>query len=66
VRRRAAAEMIVHCSNHTFRATGITVYLNASGTLENAQRMKHFASVNSIPFRHDESIILPKPDILIR
>jgi hypothetical protein len=24
---------------HTFRATGITAYLNAGGTLENAQAM---------------------------
>jgi hypothetical protein len=29
----------VHVGNHSFRATGITAYLNAGGTLENAQAM---------------------------
>jgi integrase/recombinase XerD len=38
-RRAAAAELIVHVGNHSFRATGITAYLNAGGTLENAQAM---------------------------
>ena len=38
-RRAAAAGLIVHVGNHSFRATGITAYLNAGGTLENAQAM---------------------------
>jgi integrase len=38
-RRAAAAGLIVHVGNHSFRATGITAYLNAGGTLENAQTM---------------------------
>jgi site-specific recombinase XerD len=38
-RRAAAAKLIVHVSNHSFRATGITAYLNNGGTLENAQLM---------------------------
>ena len=40
VQRRAdAARLIVRVGNHSFRATGITAYLNAGGTLENAQAM---------------------------
>ena len=38
-RRALAAGLIVHVGNHSFRATGITAYLNAGGTLENAQAM---------------------------
>jgi site-specific recombinase XerD len=38
-RRAVAAGLIVHVGNHSFRATGITAYLNAGGTLENAQAM---------------------------
>ena len=38
-RRSAVAGLIVHVGNHSFRATGITAYLNAGGTLENAQAM---------------------------
>ena len=40
IRRRAAAlglKMRINC--HTFRATGITAYMDAGGTLENAQLM---------------------------
>jgi site-specific recombinase XerD len=40
IRRRAAAMGFqVRITCHTFRATGITVYLEAGGTLENAQAM---------------------------
>jgi site-specific recombinase XerD len=40
VQRRAAdAGMRLRIGCHTFRATGITAYLEASGTLENAQAM---------------------------
>ena len=38
-RRAAAARLIVHVGNHSFRATGVTAYLNNGGTLENAQLM---------------------------
>jgi site-specific recombinase XerD len=38
-RRAMKAGLIVHVGNHSFRATGITAYLNAGGTLENAQAM---------------------------
>ena len=40
VQRRAAdLGMRIKVGCHTFRATGITAYLEASGTLENAQAM---------------------------
>src|SRR3954454_15198571 len=40
IRRRVAdAGMSVKIGCHTFRATGITAYLEAGGTLENAQAM---------------------------
>jgi integrase len=40
IRRRAAAAGIhAPIGNHTFRATGITAYLECGGTLEHAQEM---------------------------
>jgi integrase/recombinase XerD len=38
-RRAAALGLKVHINCHTFRATGITAYMDAGGTLENAQLM---------------------------
>jgi site-specific recombinase XerD len=38
-RRAAGLGLRVHIGCHTFRATGITAYLEAGGTLENAQAM---------------------------
>jgi integrase len=38
-RRAAELGMRVRIGCHTFRATGITAYLEAGGTLENAQAM---------------------------
>jgi site-specific recombinase XerD len=38
-RRAAAAGIMAPIGNHTFRATGITAYLNNGGTLEHAQSM---------------------------
>jgi hypothetical protein len=35
----AVARLIVPVGNHSFRATGITAYLNAGGTLEKCQAM---------------------------
>jgi integrase len=37
--RAADIGMKMRISSHTFRATGITAYLEAGGTLENAQAM---------------------------
>ena len=39
VQRRAASSDDARIGCHTFRATGITAYLEAGGTLENAQAM---------------------------
>ena len=45
IRRRAAAAGIkTKLSNHSFRATGITAYLNTGGTLEKAAAMANHAS----------------------
>ncbi|MGE3541663.1 MAG: tyrosine-type recombinase/integrase [Candidatus Tectimicrobiota bacterium] len=38
-RRAAALGLKVRINCHTFRATGITAYMEAGGTLENAQLM---------------------------
>ena len=38
-RRARMAGITEKIGNHTFRATGITAYLDAGGTLENAQDM---------------------------
>ena len=38
-RRATALGMKARVGCHTFRATGITAYLNGGGTLENAQAM---------------------------
>jgi hypothetical protein len=38
-RRAAAMGLKTRINCHTFRATGITAYMDAGGTLENAQRM---------------------------
>lgn len=48
VRRRAAAAGIAtQIGNHTFRATGITAYLQNGGTLENAAAMANHASTRT-------------------
>ncbi len=48
VRRRAlAAGIDIRVGNHTFRATGITVYLKNGGTLENAAAMANHASTRT-------------------
>lgn len=48
VRRRAAAAAIAtRIGNHTFRATGITTYLQNGGTLEKAAAMANHASTRT-------------------
>ncbi|MBB5471039.1 integrase [Paraburkholderia sp. Clong3] len=58
VRRRALAAGIgTKIGNHTFRATGITAYLNDGGTLENAAAMPNHASTRTTQLydrRHDD------------
>jgi len=45
VQRRASAAGIAHrVNNHSFRATGITAYLQAGGSLEKAQEMANHSS----------------------
>jgi len=43
---------------HTFRATGITAYLEAGGTLENAQAMAAHESPDDKTLRPHNAIIL--------
>ncbi len=43
-RRARGAGIQTRISNHTFRATGITVYLKGKGLLEHAQTMANHAS----------------------
>lgn len=48
IRRRATAAGInTKIGNHTFRATGITAYLKAGGTLENAAAMANHSSIRT-------------------
>ncbi|MBS0232503.1 MAG: tyrosine-type recombinase/integrase [Proteobacteria bacterium] len=49
VRRRAKSLGIVHrkMGNHTFRATGITMFINAGGVLEDARRLANHSSTNT-------------------
>ena len=58
VRRRAIAAGIgTAIGNHTFRATGITAYLQNGGTLENAAVMANHASTRTTQLyhrRHDD------------
>lgn len=46
-RRAAAAGIATKVGNHSFRATGITAYLKAGGTLENAATMANHASTRT-------------------
>ncbi len=46
-RRAAAAGIATKVGNHSFRATGITAYLKAGGTLENAAAMANHASTRT-------------------
>ena len=47
VRRRKAAGIETKAGNHTFRATGITAYLKAGGTLERAAAMANHSSTRT-------------------
>jgi hypothetical protein len=57
VQRRAAdlgTRVRIGC--HTFRATGITAYSEAGGTLENAQAMEPVAKLFRIPLKSRQCI----------
>ncbi|MGB6229100.1 MAG: hypothetical protein WBF53_03110 [Litorimonas sp.] len=47
-RRASDAGIVQEVCNHTFRATGITVYLNAGGNLENARIMANHSNATTI------------------
>lgn len=56
-RRMAAAGIATKAGNHSFRATGITVYLKNGGTLEKAAAMANHSSTRTTQLydrRHDE------------
>jgi integrase len=59
-RRAAELGMKVKIGCHTFRATGITAYLEAGGTLENAQAMAAHESQRTTKLydRTDDEITL--------
>ncbi len=46
-RRARAAGITPKIGNHTFRATGVTAYLNNGGTLEKAAQMANHASIRT-------------------
>jgi integrase len=46
-RRAAAAGIATRLGNHSFRATGITTYLENGGTLEKAAAMANHASTRT-------------------
>jgi hypothetical protein len=59
VRRRTAdAGFRVKLGCHVFRATGITAYLEAGGTLESAQFLARFVVRWMISIRHARAHIL--------
>lgn len=47
VKRRNASVGLLQVTNHTFRATGITTFLEAGGALDDARRLANHASVNT-------------------
>ncbi len=56
-RRMSAAGIATKAGNHSFRATGITVYLKNGGTLEKAAAMANHSSTRTTQLydrRHDE------------
>ncbi|MGP0061792.1 MAG: tyrosine-type recombinase/integrase [Beijerinckiaceae bacterium] len=46
-RRAKTAGIVSKIGNHTFRATGVTTYLNNGGTLEKAAQMANHASTRT-------------------
>lgn len=68
VRRRAAAAAIAtRIGNHTFRATGITTYLQNGGTLEKAAAMANHASTRTTQFydRRPDDVTLDEVERVI-
>lgn len=68
VRRRALAAGIAEkIGNHTFRATGITAYLNAGGSLEHAQSMAAHSSPRTTKLydRTDDGVSLDEVERIV-
>jgi hypothetical protein len=63
-RRAAELGMRARIGCHTFRATGITAYLEAGGTLENAQAMAALGALTS--FRRLERVTALPPIVEIQ
>jgi site-specific recombinase XerD len=57
-RRAKAAGITTKIGNHTFRATGVTAYLNNGGALEKAARMANLASARAAQLydRRDDEV----------
>jgi site-specific recombinase XerD len=57
-RRAKAAGIATRVGNHTFRATGVTAYLNNGGALEKAARMANLASARAAQLydRRDDEV----------
>ncbi len=67
VRQRAkAAGIVTAISNHTFRATGVTIYLKNGGTLENAGAMANHVSTRTTQLydRRREAISLDEVELI--
>lgn len=68
VRRRAKdAGLSATICNHSFRATGITAYLESGGTLEFAQRMAGHANPRTTQLydRTDDAVTLDEVERII-
>ena len=67
VQRRAKAAGIAHrVNNHSFRATGITAYLQAGGRLEKAQEMAAHASPRTTKLydRTDDTVTIEQVELI--
>jgi integrase len=68
VKRRArSAGLGDRFSNHSFRASGITAYMKAGGTLERAQKMAAHASSRTTNMynRVDDSVTLDEVERIL-
>ncbi len=66
-RRAKAAGVETHIGNHTFRATGITIYLLNGGTLEKAQQMAAHESPRTTKLydRADDGVTLDEVEKVV-
>ncbi|HVC59349.1 MAG TPA: tyrosine-type recombinase/integrase [Acetobacteraceae bacterium] len=65
-RRAAGLGLKVRIGRHTFRATGMTAYLEAGGTLENAQAMAAHESPRTTKLydRTGDAIMLDEGELI--